>query len=121
MTLLIALLGLFVLSASSADISGNWKGTAETPNGTVERTFTFKVDGNKVTGETTSQLFGKSAIMDGKIEGDDVTFSILVKFQDNEMKVNYKGKVNPNGNEIKFTAQAPDGEFIVEYLAKRAS
>ena len=118
---LIALLALFALSASAADISGNWKGTAETPNGTVERTFTFKVDGSTVTGETASQLFGKSTITDGRIEGDNVTFSIVVKFQDNELKVNYKGKVNPNGNEIKFTAEAQDGGFTVEYVAKRVS
>ena len=29
-----------------------WKGTAEGPNGPIERTFTFKVDGGKLTGET---------------------------------------------------------------------
>jgi hypothetical protein len=116
---LLVLLAASALTASAADISGNWKGTAETPNGTIERTFVFKVDGTKLTGETTSQLMGKSEIADGKVEGDTVTFSIVGKFQENEIKLNYKGKVDAAGNEIKFVVEAQGGEFTVEYLAKR--
>jgi hypothetical protein len=40
-----------------------------------------------------------------------------VKFQDNEMKLNYKGKVN--GNEIKFTVENPDYGQVIEWLAKK--
>jgi hypothetical protein len=119
MRLLLAFFTLFALAASAADISGTWKGTAETPNGTVERTFVFKVDGTKLTGETTSQMFGKSVINDGKVEGDDVSFNITIKFQDNEMKANYKGKVS--GDMIKFHVEAADGGFSVDYVAKRVS
>ena len=39
-----ALVALFAFSALAADISGNWKATAEGPNGAMERTFTFKQD-----------------------------------------------------------------------------
>jgi hypothetical protein len=113
---LLILTAFFTFTAAAADITGNWKGTAETPNGTVERTFTFKVDGSKLTGETSSNLMGKSTIQDGKVEGDNVTFSIKVKFQENELELNYKGKVN--GNEIKFTVAFPGGDPI-EYTAKR--
>jgi hypothetical protein len=120
MKLLLALFTMCALVASGADISGNWKGSAETPNGTIERTFTFKVDGSKVTGETTSQL-GKSVINDGKLDGDNLTFTITINFQGNEMKVNYKGKVNEAGNEIKFTAEAQSGDFTIEYVAKKVS
>jgi len=79
--LLILLAGALALTAASstasaADISGNWKGAAETPNGTIERTFAFKVDGHKLTGETTSSMMGKSTIADGKVDGDTVTFTI---------------------------------------------
>jgi hypothetical protein len=84
-------------------ISGNWKGTAETPNGTVERTFVFKVDGHKLTGETTSSMFGKSTIEDGKVDGDDVSFTVTVNIQGNEGKVNYKGKIE--GDTINFKIQ----------------
>jgi len=53
---LVVLVAWFALAASAADISGAWKGTAETPNGTIERTFLFKVNGSQLTGETASEV-----------------------------------------------------------------
>ncbi len=116
---LFVLIAVCALTASAADISGNWKATAEGPNGAMERTFVFKVEGNKVTGETVSSMMGKSAITDGKVEGDTVTFTITGRFGENEMKLNYKGKIAPGGNEIKFTVDA-NGNTI-EWNAKRTS
>ena len=110
---------LFAFSASAADVSGTWKGTAETPNGTIERTFVFKVDGTKLTGETSSNMFGKSTIEDGKVDGDNISFAITVNVQGNEGKVNYKGKVE--GNQIKFTVEIPAVGQTVEMTAKRVS
>jgi hypothetical protein len=110
---------LFASIASAADISGTWKGTAETPNGTVERTFVFKVDGTQLTGETESNMFGKSTIENGKIDGDNISFTITVKVQGNEGKVNYTGKVD--GDQIKFKAEIPAYGQTVEYTAKRVS
>jgi hypothetical protein len=107
---------LFAFTASAADVTGTWKGTAETPNGTIERTFVFNVDGTTLTGETTSQIMGRSVINDGKIDGENISFTITVKFQDNEMKLNYKGKVS--GDRIKFTVAAPNG-MTLEYDAKK--
>jgi len=112
------LLTVFACTASAADVTGTWKGTAETPNGTIERTFVFKVDGNKLTGETSSQMMGKSVITDGKVDGDNVSFTITVKFQDNEMKLNYNGKVS--GDVIKFHVEA-DGGTTLDYTAKKVS
>ena len=116
---LLILIAVFALTASAADVTGTWKGTAETPNGTIERTFVFKVDGDKLTGETTSQMMGKSTITDGKIDGDNLTFTIKANFQGNEMTLNYKGKVS--GDTIKFTVQIPDSDQTVEYIAKKVS
>ncbi len=104
---LVVILIALAAAAVAADISGNWKATAEGPQGQMERTFTFKVDGNKVTGESTSSMMGKSAISDGKIEGDTVTFVLTGKFGDQEVKLNYKGKIS--GNEIKFTSEMAGG------------
>ena len=89
---------LFAFSALAADISGNWKATAEGPNGALERTFTFKQEGTKLTGETTSSFTGKSTITDGKVDGDTVTFTIDAKIGDQDVKLNYKGKIA--GSEI---------------------
>jgi len=116
---LIFLMAAFALIASAADISGNWKGTADSGNGPIERTFTFKVDGNKLTGETESQMLGKSTITDGKIDGDEISFSITGNMQGNEIKLTYKGKVT--GDQISLTVDLPGGGQTFEYTLKRAS
>jgi hypothetical protein len=116
---LLVLMAVFALAASAADVTGTWKATAEGPNGTMSRTFVFKVEGNKLTGETTSSMFGKSVITDGKVDGDNLSFTITVKFQDNEMKLNYKGKAA--GDEIKFTVENPNGGNSMEWNAKKVS
>jgi hypothetical protein len=114
------LLAMSALSALAADIAGTWKATAEGPNGSMEHTFVFQVDGNKLTGETTSSMMGKSTIADGKVDGDNLSFTITVKFQDNEMKLSYKGKVT--GNEIHFTAEmAGGGGQSLEWHGKKIS
>ncbi|MBI4874656.1 MAG: hypothetical protein HY822_08485 [Acidobacteria bacterium] len=113
----LVLIAVFAMVASAADVSGAWKATSEGPNGTIERTFVFKVEGSKLTGETVSSMMGKSEIMDGKVDGDNLSFTITVKFQDNEIKVNYKGKVS--GNEMKLTAEFAGGDRKMEWVAKR--
>jgi hypothetical protein len=112
---LLVALALTVLTAFAADITGNWKATAEGPNGTMERTFNFKQEGTKLTGETVSSMLGKSAIADGKVDGDTVTFSITADFGGQSMKIDYTGKIN--GNEIKLKSQAGDNTF--EWTAKK--
>ena len=116
---ILILLAIFAFSALAADVNGTWKATADFGGQTMERTFVFKVDGNKLTGETTSSMMGKSEITDGKVDGDDLSFTITVKFQDNEMKLSYKGKVN--GKEIKFTVDNPQGGQTIEWNAKKVS
>jgi hypothetical protein len=116
---LLMLMAAFAITASAADITGTWKGTAETAVGKLERTFVFKVDGAKLTGETTSNMFGKSTITDGKIDGDNLSFVITINVQGNDMKANYKGKVA--GDEIKLTVEIEGTDQTVEYTVKRAS
>ena len=117
MKALLVLMALFAMVASAADISGKWKGTAEGPNGPIERTFNFKVDGAKLSGETESEMMGKSTITDGKIEGNNISFTITGNIQGNEMKLNYKGTVS--GDTIKLTVDF--GGQSVDYSLKRVS
>ncbi len=90
---LLALFAMFAFAASAADISGNWTGTAEGPQGTLQRTFTFHQEGSKLTGETSSQFTGKSAIQDGKVEGDAVSFFINASIQGNDVTLTYRGRI----------------------------
>jgi hypothetical protein len=63
-------------------IDGKWKGSRETPNGTFEVNYTFKVEGKVVTGVWKTQ-FGEAKLEDGKIEGKKFSYSIT--FNDNKM------------------------------------
>lgn len=104
------------LAAFAADVTGNWKASAEGPNGVMERTFALKAEGAKLTGETVSSFAGKSEIRNGKISGDQLSFVITIKLQDNEMDVAYQGKV-VSADEIVFTAEV--GGNTIEWKAKR--
>jgi hypothetical protein len=116
---LITLLLIASAVACAADITGHWKGTAEGPQGKIERDFNFKQEGTKLTGDTKSDFTGESKITDGKVEGDTVVFTITAKFQDNDVKLTYKGKIT--GEEITFDVEFGGGGDApqIKYVAKR--
>jgi hypothetical protein len=108
------------LALQAADISGKW--TAQVPGRdgqTREATFTFKVEGEKLTG-TTSGRNGDVPITDGTVKGDAIAFTVVMNFQGNEVKLLYKGTVA--GEEIKFTRQREGGDQPpAEFVAKKAT
>ena len=112
------LLVVFVLTASAADVSGTWKAAIETPNGALETTFQFKVDGNRLTGSTSNQFMGEAPISDGKVEGDNLSFTVNANFNGNDVKLNYKAKVT--GDEMKLTLEIPGRDRTIEMTAKRS-
>jgi hypothetical protein len=116
---LLLLTAAFALVALAADVTGTWKGTAETQMGKVERSFVFKVDGNKLTGETTSSMTGKSTIADGKIDGDKIEFNLAFTIQGVDVKLHYTGVVKDN--QIKLHAESEDGSIHVDYTVDKVS
>src|SRR5215475_2432557 len=112
----------FVFAAMSlafaADVNGKW--TAQVPGRggqTREQTFTFKVEGDKLTG-TVSGMQGDNPISDGKISGDEISFTVKISFNGNDVTLLYKGKVS--GDEIKMTRSRSGGDQPgQEFTAKR--
>ncbi|MEP7366255.1 MAG: hypothetical protein ABI972_23605 [Acidobacteriota bacterium] len=104
---------LLTAGAMAADVSGKWTGKVPRRDEAVETTFTFKVDGGKLTG-TMSSAQGEQAISNGKVEGDAISFTS----EANGATVTFKGAVS--GNEIKFT-RAREGGQAREFVAKRAN
>ncbi len=97
--------------AVAADVSGKWRAEFTTPDGTQRvNTFTFKVDGDKVTG-TVAGAQDDTPIKDGKVSGDMISFTADRPFG----TFMYKGKIS--GNEIKFAVQFNENNF--EITAKR--
>lgn len=118
LVMMAALLAIFAVAALAADIDGQWKAQMPGRGGQMqERTFAFKADGNKLTGTVSAQQ-GQTEISDGKIKGDTISFSVVRKFQEKEIKMNYKGKVS--GDEIKFTMQIEGMDRDIEFTAKKA-
>lgn len=71
-----------IAMAAFADLNGKWTGTLNTPDGqALDISYTFKVDGEKLTGTAASPA-GDVTVDDGKIKGDDFTFKVNVNGTD---------------------------------------
>jgi hypothetical protein len=110
----ILVLGL-ALSVWAADISGQWTATFNTQVGEQHYTYTFKVDGEKLTG-TAKNDNGTSDIQSGTVKGDDVTFVENLDYQGQKLVITYTGKIS--GDEIKFTRDV-GGVAKEDLVAKR--
>jgi hypothetical protein len=116
--LLVMAVVLLPLLASvwAADIVGKWFAQVPGRQRTVQTVFTFRVDGTTLLG-TVSNPQGETAISQGKINGDEISFVVIRSLGGNEMKLVYKGKVARD--EIKFTRQLQGGGQPQEFVAKR--
>jgi len=104
------LLALAVLSAmvvSAADVTGKW--VAQMPGrdgGTQEITFMFKMEGGKLTGSMANAQ-GTTAISEGQVSGDAISFVVMQSRGGTEVKNIYKGTVA--GTEMKLTRSREGG------------
>ena len=106
------------VAALAADVTGTWTAEFDTQIGVQKYVFTFKVDGEKLTGTTTG-MNGDVPITDGSIKGDAVAFNVVANFNGTDVKIVYKGTVA--GDEIKFTRQREGSDRPpAEFVAKRA-
>ncbi len=83
MTALLVLVSLVAIRA--ADITGKWTASFDTQIGKQEYTYDFVVKDSKLTGKMKSNL-GESDVLDGKVDGDKVTFGELLKFEGMEVR-----------------------------------
>jgi hypothetical protein len=112
---LTALALAFLFSAYAADPTGKWTAEFDTPIGVQKYTYDLKADGAKLTGKAINQM-GETQIQEGKVNGDEITFVEMLKFDGQDLRIEYTGKVS--GDEIKFTRKV--GDFATEELvAKR--
>jgi hypothetical protein len=108
-------------SADAKDISGTWHAEFDTQIGMQKYDYTFKVADGKLTGKaSTTGMDGEKRetdLAEGKVAGDTVTFVEPLKFGDNDIRIEYTGKIK--GDEITFKRKV--GDFATEDLvAKRA-
>lgn len=118
-SLIVTLLLACVCAVRAADVVGKWQAEFDTQIGLQKYIYTFKQDGNQITGKANSDIGGEKReieLKEGKLVGDEITFFETFTFQENEVRIDYKGKVARD--EIKFTRKV--GDFATEELvAKR--
>jgi hypothetical protein len=120
----VALMGLCLLGvaavARAADVAGTWTAEFDTQIGVQKYVYTFKVDGEKLTGTADAERMGEKqaqvALSDGIVKGDQIAFTEPLAFDGNQISITYTGVLA--GDEIKFTRKV--GDFATEsFVAKR--
>jgi hypothetical protein len=104
-----------ITAKAATDITGTWAGELAGPDGGsgFHLSFTFKEDGDKLTGTVQGPQGDPIAITDGKIDGDKISFKVNV----NGMTIIHDGTINAAGDEIKLGSksdQGPSGELTLK-------
>ena len=92
------ILGIVLLAAPAfaGDVDGKWTGMIDTPMGALPVGFTFKSDGNALSGTSLGPDGAEIAIKDGKIDGNKITFTVAIDFGGMAIVLNYSGVVSPD-------------------------
>lgn len=77
--------------AQGMNITGAWSFTVETSQGSGSPTFTFKQDGENLTGTYKGQ-FGEAPLT-GTVKGADMKFAIKINAQGQDLTLTYSGKI----------------------------
>ena len=86
------LLGAPSQAAQGANVVGSWDFTVESPNGKTTSVLVIKKDGDKLSGMSKGAR-GERPLESVSVAGSDITFVMKIKFQDQDMVITYKGKV----------------------------
>lgn len=111
LTLLFAAAGVAAAMAA-VDPTGKWVGSVETPNGPIELTYEFKLEGEAVTGTVTSAM-GTLPISNGKAAADKFTYDVQIE----SATIAHEATVNAAGDEIAIKATGDWGTS--EYVVKK--
>jgi len=121
----------FVAISSAADASGKYtwsmgnRGGGGGGGGTPRvQTLTLKADGAKLTGNVAMPgrnggAARETAIEEGKVTGDDISFSITREFNGNKMVTKYSGKVSADGIKGKIESERNGQPQSRDWEAKR--
>lgn len=101
MRLCVFVLGLLLVAgiAYGADIDGKWEGELDMQGQKFPVSYTFKAEGAVLTGSTPI-MDQEYQIQDGKIDGANISFSIVMNMGE-EMKIDYTGVLS--GGELKLS------------------
>jgi len=101
------LLAVLAVAALGADISGNWTGSMSMGDNQFTLSYTFKQDGEKLTGTVTGPGGNALPLNDGKVQGDKLSFTVQAEGPNGSFKISSEGTVK--GEEIALTSKMDGG------------
>jgi hypothetical protein len=113
------------IQAADAKADGTYNWTMPGRNGGPDRkmTLTLKTEGDKVTGKIASPgrdgQTQNTEIQDGKIKGDEISFTVVREFNGNKMTSKYNGKVSAEGIKGKVSFERNGENQSRDWDAKR--
>lgn len=94
------------LAALAANAAGKWTAEVQGRGGTNTITMNFTVAGDKLTGSVSNPM-GELPIENGKVEGDNISFTQTLSFGGTDITLKYTGVVK--GDTIEMTRDAGRG------------
>jgi len=118
------LVGLVAATARARDekanVTGTWKWSFTGQNGqTFETTLKLKQDGEKLTGTVTGRNNQEIEIKDGKVSGDEVTFTVTRERNGQTFTQKYKGKATADTIEGKIEFERNGETQMRDWKAKK--
>jgi hypothetical protein len=122
---------LFVLSifcalamvALAADVSGKWTWEQQGRNGATTSTLVLKASGSTLTGTLDGGRGGALEITDGKVDGNNVSFTVKRDMGGQTVSTSYKGTLDGDTLNLEFMRPGRGGAepTPVKVAAKRAT
>jgi hypothetical protein len=113
-TLLLPLAMLVAVPVVAAGVDGTWVARINQS----QLMFELKAEGEKLTGKLYNSAATSAAeIRDGTIKGDALSFHIVRRLDDGEIKLQWTGKLS--GDEIRFQRAATSNSVAADFVATR--
>lgn len=111
-TLVTCLAAMTLISAPAwaADVDGKWEALIPGPQGELSFVFDFSADGEALSGKVSNEMLGETEILDGKVSGDDVSFSTKLERGPRVITFLYKGVIRGDQMEITRTIGGGSGD-----------
>ena len=114
----------------AADVTGKWvyEQTGRQGGNPVQVTLDLKASGASLTGTVTGGMGRRGGgapqpvqISDGKVDGDNISFTVKREFNGNQMVTKYEGTLGGDELKLKISRDTQNGPRTNEVTAKRST
>jgi hypothetical protein len=107
-------------TALAADPTGTWKWSVDRNGQQVETTLKLKMEEKKLTGTISGRNNTETAIEDGKVDGDDVSFTVNREFNGTKIVQKFNGKLSKDTIKGKIEIERDGQKTSRDWEAKKS-